>query len=438
MSPQTQTERVEDVSSSWSVASRVAFRFCFVYFGLFCLTTQILGSLIPFDLEIPDASALGPVRQTVFWTAAHIFGAKLPLVYTGSGSGDKTFDWVLAFCLLVVAGVATTVWSLLDRRRENYVPLYKWFRVSVRFALASQMFVYGMVKIVPLQMPFPHLTRLVEPLGHLSPMGVLWFSVGASPAYETFAGSAEMLAGILLAIPRTTLLGALVCMVDIVQIFALNMTYDVPVKLFSFHLMLMALFLLAPDLRRLADFLVLRRDAKAAPEPLLFRTRRANRIALAMQILLAIWLVGMNAYGSRKAWFAYGGGRPKSPLYGIWDVEQLSVDGQLRASSMGGQDRWRRVIFDFTTRTTFQHPDDSFEGFGVSFNVDHRSLALTKDSDKKWKANFTYARPAKDQLILDGDMDGHQIHMQLQLLDREKFLLLSRGFHWVQEYPFNR
>ena len=31
------------------------------------------------------------------------------------------------------------------------------------------------------------------------------------------------------------------------QIFTLNMTYDVPVKLFSFHLILMSLFLLAPD-----------------------------------------------------------------------------------------------------------------------------------------------------------------------------------------------
>jgi hypothetical protein len=33
---------------------------------------------------------------------------------------------------------------------------------------------------------------------------------------------------------------------------------------------------------------------------------------------------------------------------------------------------------------------------------------------------------------------SHKVHMQLKLLDRNKFLLISRGFHWIQETPFNR
>jgi hypothetical protein len=40
--------------------------------------------------------------------------------------------------------------------------------------------------------------------------------------------------------------------------------------------------------------------------------------------------------------------------------------------------------------------------------------------------------------LLDGTMEGHKMRMLLQLVDREKFLLVSRGFHWIQEYPFNR
>jgi hypothetical protein len=62
----------------------------------------------------------------------------------------------------------------------------------------------------------------------------------------------------------------------------------------------------------------------------------------------------------------------------------------------------------------------------------------TKSSDKNWKGNLNFQRVAQDQLILDGSMDGHKIHMQLHLVDRSKFMLVSRGFHWVQEYPFNR
>ncbi len=423
----------------WSLAKRVVFRFCFVYLGLFCIATQIFGSLFPIpNVDIPDPATLWPMRQIVFWTARHVFRITHPLVYTDSGSGDKTFDWVLTFCLLVFAALVTGVWSALDRKRESYVTLHKWFRVFIRFALASQMFVYGLTKVVPLQMPFPQLTTLLDHFGNFLPMEVLWSSVGASPAYEIFAGCAEMLGGILLIAPRTTTFGALVCLADMTQVFMLNMTYDVPVKLFSFHLILMSVFLLAPELSRLADFFFLHRTVAPSTQPPLFRTRRANRIALAAQIVFGILMIGMNAYGSWDSWYKYGGGRPKSPLYGIWDVEQLSIDGQVRSPLLNDYGRWRRVIFDYPNSIAFQRMDDSFAGFFASINVNAKTLALTKGRDKNWKANFTFLRPAPDQLILDGDMDGHKTRMQLQLVDLNTFLLVPRRFHWIQEYPYQR
>ena len=146
----------------------------------------------------------------------------------------------------------------------------------------------------------------------------------------------------------------------------------------------------------------------------------------------------MNAYGSRVNWYVYGGARPKSPLYGIWEVEQQLVDGQPRSPLLNDYGRWRRVIFDFPTRMTFQRIDDSFARRAVTINVKDNTLTLTDDADKNWKANFTFQRDATDQLTLDGNMDGHKTHLQLKLLDRDKFLLVNRGFHWISEFPFNR
>jgi hypothetical protein len=300
------------------------------------------------------------------------------------------------------------------------------------------MLAYGMAKVVPLQMPFPYLARLLEPFGNFSPMGVLWSSVGSAPAYETFAGCAEVLAGILLIIPDTTMLGAMVCLADSIQIFTLNMTYDVPVKLFSFHLILMCLFLLAPEFQRLADFFFLNRAPGPSTQPSLFVTRRANRISLAVQIVFGMLLLGMNAYGSWSLWHTFGGGAPRSALYGIWNVEQFAIDGQLRSPLLTDGGRWRRAIFEFPTRMAFQRMDDSFARCAASLNVKDNTLELTRDDDKNWKANFRFQRVAENQLTLDGDMDKHKVHMQLQLVDRKTFLLVNRGFHWVQEYPFNR
>jgi hypothetical protein len=423
----------------WGFSLRVAFRFCFVYFGLFCIYTQILGGLISIpNMESIEPASLWPMREIVFWTAGHIFHAGLPLIYSNSGSGDKAFDWVLAFCLLIIAAVAAAIWSVADGRSENYVTLHKWFRLFIRFALASQLVGYGMAKVIPMQMPFPYLTRLVEPFGNFSPMGVLWTSVGASPAYESFVGLAELMSGILLIIPWTTMLGVLICIGDMTQVFVLNMTYDVPVKLFSFHLLLLALFLLAPEFQRLVDFLLFNRTVSASAQPHLFKMRRANRIAFAVQIAFGIWMVGTSIYGGWQEWHIYGGGRPKSPLYGIWNVDELSIDGQIRSPLLIDYDRWRRAIFDFPDRMTFQRMDDSFVSYAVVINVTDKTLALTKASDKNWKGNFTFNRAEPDQLIFDGEMGGNKTHMQLRLVDRSKFMLINRGFHWVQEYPVNR
>ncbi len=421
----------------WSLPARVGFRFCLLYFGLFCLSTQIATSLIPIpDVELPDPATLWPMRQIVSWTAVHVFHLANP-AYADTGSGDRIFDWVLSFCLLVIAALATALWSLLDRKRENYAQLHRWFRLVIRFALAGQMMSYGLAKAIPLQMPYPSLTRLVQPFGSFSPMGVLWTSIGASQAYEIFAGCAELLGGLLLIVPVTATFGALICLADMIQVFMLNMTYDVPVKLLSFHLILLSVFLLAPDLPRLINVLFLNRATEPSSQAQLFRGRRANRIALALQILFGLCLIVGNAYGSREEWYLRGGGRPHSPLFGIWEVTEMSVDGQVRPPVLTDRDRWRRAIFEGRTEMVFQRMDDSFTGYAALISIKDKTLALTGSKDRNTIAIFTFERATQDHLTLDGKMAFHQIHMQLHLTDPNK-LPIARGFHWIQERPYNR
>jgi hypothetical protein len=141
----------EAVVKRWTLVTRVAFRFCSVYFSLFVLTTQMLEDLLvvpTWDITAPEE--LRPIRDIYTWAAVHIFHVTHPLVISGSGSGDKIFDWVGAFCLVVIAAFATFVWSVLDRRRAHYRSLNKWFRLFLRFALGTTLLEYGMLKAIPL------------------------------------------------------------------------------------------------------------------------------------------------------------------------------------------------------------------------------------------------------------------------------------------------
>jgi hypothetical protein len=157
-----------------------------------------------------------------------------------------------------------------------------------------------------------------------------------------------------------------------------------------------------------------------------------------LQLVFGLYLIGINIYQGIQAWHTFGGGRPKPSLYGIWDVDRMSIDGLERSPLLTDYDRWRRVIFDYPTYFQFQRMDNSMDGYGLNINDQNKVLTLTKGVDRNWKAVLTFARRAPDQLTLDGAMDGHKIHMQLKLFDITKLTLINRGFHWISEYPFQR
>jgi hypothetical protein len=82
--------------------------------------------------------------------------------------------------------------------------------------------------------------------------------------------------------------------------------------------------------------------------------------------------------------------------------------------------------------------DDTMVTYRGTFDETARTLTLAKFSDQNWKAILNYERTNPDKLSLNGSLDGHLIQMDLQLVDHRKFMLIARGFHWVQEYPFYR
>jgi hypothetical protein len=423
----------------------IAFRFCVLYFGLYILCTQMFVEMllgVYGDSAIStELGALRPLRQLVTWTASRVFGIRAALVIDGSGSGDKIFDWTQVFCFLVIAMAGTIVWSLLERSRAPRLRLSAWFRLVVRLALGTTMVAYGAIKVIPVQMPAMFLTQLVEPFGNFSPMGILWTSIAVSPGYERFVGCAEVLGGILLMIPPTTTLGALIVLADSIEVFVLNMTYDVPVKLFSFHLIMLSVVLLYPEARRLADVFLFRRAVAASQEPALFLNFRANHLALVAQVVFSCYIVVLNLYAAESAWRQYGAGKPKSPLYGIWDVVEMRIDGVERAPLLTDPERWRRIIFDTNAAGDFsgvQHVDDTFTFYRTKFDLRNQSIVLTTRANAPGPTRVIFQRPAPGRLMFDGDMNGRLIHVELAEVDQKRFLLLTTPFHWVQEFPFNR
>ena len=223
---------------------------------------------------LPDArktaESLGSFEGVVRWFGHHVLGVASALPKEYPGGGDTPFQWVRALFLLVIAAVGAAIWSALDRKRLRHPLALDFPRTFLRYGLAFTMLLYGIQKVFPIQFAPLTLFRLLEPYGDSSPMGLLWTFMGFSRLYAIFAGSVEVVGAVLLLWRRTTVLGSLLLAGATTNVLLLNLSYDVPVKLYSAHLLVMALFLAAPDGVRLLRVALLRRAEPLPPlrEPL--------------------------------------------------------------------------------------------------------------------------------------------------------------------------
>jgi hypothetical protein len=420
----------------WPAAARFAFRFFVVYFVSYVLTTQMLGSflLIP-ALPVPDLGKIPPMKQLVMWVGNHVINTKPTLHPTGSG--DTLYDWTQAFMMVAVSAIAAIAWSIRSSA-VRHDKLLKWFSLFLRFALATTMFSYGFAKVFPLQMPTIFLSRLLEPFGNFSPMGVIWYSIGPAPGYERFIGSAEVLSGVLLMFPPTALLGALVAFGVTIGVWMVNMTYDVPVKLFAFHLVVMSVVLFAPDIPRLLDMFLFHRAVEPKPTPRYGSTPGAQRAWNAAQIVFLVWALAYSTYGGWKSWYTYGGGAPKSVFYGVWDVDSMIVDGVVRPPLTTDTSRYGHAVFQAPTGIAFQKMNLNFDRFSATVDTVAHTIAMKSFADTAWHGTLKYEHSVPNRLVLDGDMGGKPTQIVMTQRDLNKFLLIGRGFHWVQEFPVNR
>lgn len=374
------------------------------------------------------------------WVGKRVFD--VDVVVQPTGSGDTLRAYVGCFCAGCLALGLALVWSALVFIVHRWKPgwkadafLHATTRVLLRFFLFRMLLGYGFAKAFPLQFAQPSSSRLTQQLGDMSPMGLLWTFMGFSPAYQIFTGAIELLGGVLLTMRRTALLGALVTVVAMTQIFALNMCFDVPVKLYSLHYLMMAIFLVVPDLPWLVRVLVLGRAAEARPISPPLGSVRIGWLALAARTLVVVALLYVSFHSSYERWQATYGG-PPLPVTGRWEVVSMRVDGK----TADKDDPMAWTAIDFTNKSllrSFSSKPPNVVHL-VTWNIPENSFSLKKFSAPDWSASFTYALPEPDKLELKGSMGGKAVEITLKPAPTKQYELMNRGFHWIQELPYNR
>lgn len=422
----------------------VVFRFAFAYWTLFCLplvVTQIVG----FEWL---GRAIGQMWGAVaVWVGKSILAIPYEFSPAENGSGDKTVDWVMVLCIACLALIATVVWSLVDRRRAHDARLRELLRVLVRYALAFIMLDYGVLKLCFGQFPSPNAGRLLQRYGDSSPMGLLWTFMGASPAYVFFSGAAETLGALLLLFRRTTTLGALVLAGVLTNVVMLNFCYDVPVKINSSHYLAMAGFLLLPDLGRLANVFVFDRATQPAARDLVLPKRwmRVARPIVKYGVIAVVLVTAIQGSAGDRS-----GADPTTWYGGYWTVTAFARDGRDLPAVITDATRWRTIRFQRVNGRTYlrwRFMNDAYgDLYTVAVDDEARTMTLAYDAARNAPgrsappapARLTYVRGDADHFRLEGKIGADSLAIELERLDPGDMLLVTRGFHWINEQPFNR
>jgi hypothetical protein len=238
---------------------------------------------------------------------------------------------MIASAALVLASLWTGFWAAVGPRRACPT-VWRTLHLLVRWDFAFSMLGYGFAKLYATQFGELNPTRLAMEVGDVAPMTMVGTFMKANPGYEVFGGIGEVLGGILLFHPRTALLGAVVTFAVMANVCALNWFCGVPVKLFSTHLLLYALFSMAPWRGRLWSVFVSNR-------PNALKTVAITRAAWARWTMcgLGCLIVGTHLVLTHRQYTApdltnpqvkaQKDGSAKSALYGTWEVETMRLEG---------------------------------------------------------------------------------------------------------------
>jgi hypothetical protein len=270
-------------------------------------------------------------------------------------------------------------------------------------------------------MPEPNL--LYTPLGKLDKDILFWSTMGSSYSYNLFMGLLEVIPAFMLLFRRTRTLGLIISFGVLVNVLAINLSFDISVKLFVCFLLSVILFLLIPTLKPIWQVLMQKEAFTVHPQnlPSYLDTYFFWKIIL----MILITCEAISPY-TRSGNFQDDLAR-RPPLHGAYEVLSFG-NGQETSISTGPT--FKRLFIHRDGFLVFQDQQDEMIDLKMNLDPENRRLELT---DYEGHTTYgTYHESANDSMLLIKiDQNGQSLSIHTKQLDWRKLPLLQSHFHWT-------
>ncbi|MEM8670986.1 MAG: hypothetical protein AAGG48_25885 [Planctomycetota bacterium] len=433
-------ELTQETQHRFAWIRKFAIRFSVIYWLLYCLPSPFSGLLFGWETPVVTwyTNAMTAVDR---WTADNVLGIAREFP-PPRGSGDTTKDFVHLLVCFAFAMFVGLIWAVLVSRRplKNDLRVNGLLRSYLRYVLAFTMLGYGLAKVgmVTNQFPEPNIDQLYRTWGQSPPQNVVWSFMGTSRPYTIFAGLGEVVGCLLLIWRRTATLGAMVTFGVMLNVVMMNFCYDIPVKQYSFHLMVMALCIVLPDAIRLGNVLVWNRPTTAVTLRPTYRYPSLIWIHRAAKTWLIVVGVGLPIYTKIRLEM-----NPPESLLGepAW-FGDYEVDGFYRNDELvepySDRERWKTLSL---SRSAWNPKG----GRGpVDYLLVNKTLGRTGGQVTVNLRGDTIRcesiSPGNIKLKFEGDdlvelEYGFQeiVRVKVHRLRRENFPIYNQNFRWIRE-----
>jgi len=132
----------------------------------------------------------------------------------------------------------------------------------------------------------------------------------------------------------------------------------------------------------------------------------------------------------------YGFLAPRHALGGIYRVTAFTPTGDHGGTPIdGGARRWVRIaVSESGKMLVVARADGSRDRIPLTIDAGRRVWTFQTPGDGTVRLEYRLADSGV--ISLNGSIGSGPV--QVVLTPQEKSLLLGRGFHWINEYPFNR
>jgi len=437
-------DQPDRTGAEWSGWQKVLFRISFIYFFLQAvpLDWKYYRHLAELDwLRLSFRDIFNIAKYTPQFTSSD---------YAAQDWGQAGFaDWGLIFLLALVGGL---FWSLRDKKRANYGRLYYYLLVLVRYRLAVAVIAYGFLKLFALQAPYPSLSSLNTPYGDFTSWKLFSLSLGIVPGYQSFLGAVELLAGLFLLYRKTAPVGAIIIVFFTGNVFMSNLAYEGGDVVYSFYLVILALFIVAYYAEQIINLLILAKPVAPVIVPIQWsdRAKKLRLLVKAIVVMLFVVFYGIGVYRSAvRGNYHFSTAPGLKGLAGLYTVNSFSVDGHVLPASLIDTARWQDVVFEKWATLSIkinnyylpvnynregipaQDGGDDFESTATtgrhyySYQADttqHLLILTDLTHSGKSAGQLSYAFQSDSTVVLKGKVNGKAVEAILQK-NNKKYLL---------------